>query len=370
MLAQAVSHGRRAVLARNPTVNSGSSYYRAFQRRGIPTSGLTRAWELNEPSPGMPPSSYHTTYTNRFDHVEHPSLWEEDLRLQVQHNEVNPKSDTGNLVEFNLHPHYQSTFLKPRRVGQHYHFFLEPPFVPEPILELGELAAGANLYRTTVWRRNNEPAIVSIGKFSPDNFRAAGYAENIPNPQTMIPRGYDDFEEVRLKPGHADRRPFHWLMMSGMAFTLITVTRAALIGLGSNYAENEAAKAAGGPVEVDITAIKPGEQAIVKWKKKPIFVKHRTPEEIDAAKKLDGKFMEMRDPATDEERTLKPEWLVVTGICTHLGCIPGDGGNYGGYFCSCHGSHYDTSGRIWEGPAPTNLEVPPYYFIDDNTLEI
>ena len=107
-----------------------------------------------------------------------------------------------------------------------------------------------------------------------------------------------------------------------------------------------------------------------KSNKNIVFIKHRTPEEIEEARKVDLK--ELKHPEQDEERAKKPEWLVTLGICTHLGCVPlTNKGDYeGGWFCPCHGSHYDTSGRIRSGPAPTNLEIPEYTFVDSNTIKI
>eukprot|EP01097_Dermamoeba_algensis_P001469 TRINITY_DN1550_c0_g1_i2.p1 TRINITY_DN1550_c0_g1~~TRINITY_DN1550_c0_g1_i2.p1 ORF type:complete len:241 (-),score=60.39 TRINITY_DN1550_c0_g1_i2:49-771(-) len=119
--------------------------------------------------------------------------------------------------------------------------------------------------------------------------------------------------------------------------------------------------------EVDLSAIAEGSSIVVKWRGKPLFITHRTAEQINAANSTD--LGELRDPEVDNVRTKKPEWLVLLGICTHLGCVPLVGkGDYGGYFCPCHGSHYDTSGRIRKGPAPKNLEVPPYKFLDENRI--
>lgn len=127
-------------------------------------------------------------------------------------------------------------------------------------------------------------------------------------------------------------------------------------------------------IEVDLSAIDVGQAVTVKWRGKPVFIRHRTPEEIEEARAvpLDA----LRDPQTDAERVLQPEWLVVLGVCTHLGCVPlgnkagEEKGEYNGWFCPCHGSHYDTSGRIRKGPAPTNLEVPQYAFVSDTSIEI
>ena len=121
--------------------------------------------------------------------------------------------------------------------------------------------------------------------------------------------------------------------------------------------------------EVDVSNIQPGQSITVLWRGKPVFIKRRTNEEIEKARSVDLK--ELKHPEKDEERAKNPEWLVMLGICTHLGCVPlGDKGDYNGWFCPCHGSHYDTSGRIRKGPAPTNLEVPKYEFVNSNTIKI
>ena len=121
--------------------------------------------------------------------------------------------------------------------------------------------------------------------------------------------------------------------------------------------------------EVDVSNIQRGQSITVLWRGKPVFIKRRTNEEIEKARSVDLK--ELKHPEKDEERAKNPEWLVMLGICTHLGCVPlGDKGDYNGWFCPCHGSHYDTSGRIRKGPAPTNLEVPKYEFVNSNTIKI
>ncbi len=121
--------------------------------------------------------------------------------------------------------------------------------------------------------------------------------------------------------------------------------------------------------EVDLSQIQPGSSITVLWRGKPVFIKRRTQEEIIEAKNV--KLEELKHPEKDEDRVKKDEWLVMLGICTHLGCVPlSDKGEYKGWFCPCHGSHYDTSGRIRKGPAPTNMEVPEYEFVDSNTIKI
>ncbi|KAJ3129329.1 hsp70 nucleotide exchange factor fes1 [Nowakowskiella sp. JEL0407] len=119
-------------------------------------------------------------------------------------------------------------------------------------------------------------------------------------------------------------------------------------------------------VEVDLTTIPEGTNVVLKWRGKPVMIRHRTAEEIAEANSVD--LAELRHPETDVERTKDQKWLVMLGICTHLGCVPiGDAGEYGGWFCPCHGSHYDISGRIRKGPAPLNLEIPEYDFNEDKT---
>jgi ubiquinol-cytochrome c reductase iron-sulfur subunit len=136
-------------------------------------------------------------------------------------------------------------------------------------------------------------------------------------------------------------------------------------------------------IRVDVSGVEPGTQLTVKWLGKPVFIRRRTEEEIAAAR--DVTVSELPDPladnaniasdadASDENRSLDEtgEWLVMMGVCTHLGCVPlGDAGDFGGWFCPCHGSHYDTSGRIRRGPAPRNLPVPTAEFVDDTTIQL
>ena len=132
--------------------------------------------------------------------------------------------------------------------------------------------------------------------------------------------------------------------------------------------------AAGAPIEVDLAPIADGQDIKVFWRGKPVFIDHRTPEEIKAADSVD--VASLRDPQPDSARVKKAEWLILVGVCTHLGCVPlgqkstDPRGDYGGWFCPCHGSQYDTSGRIRQGPAPKNLEVPAYEFASDGKVKI
>lgn len=126
--------------------------------------------------------------------------------------------------------------------------------------------------------------------------------------------------------------------------------------------------------EVDLSPVLPGQSVTVMWRGKPVFIRHRTAEEIKEAEGVD--IAELRDKETDSSRVKKAQWLVMIGICTHLGCVPTGQkptearGEYNGWFCPCHGSHYDTSGRIRKGPAPKNLAVPPYEFVSDTLVKI
>ncbi len=123
--------------------------------------------------------------------------------------------------------------------------------------------------------------------------------------------------------------------------------------------------------EVDVSAVAPGQIITVKWRGKPVFVRNRTPEEMQKLAAMDVKSL--RDPQSDADRVKKghESLLVVVGVCTHLGCVPlGHQGTYDGWFCPCHGSVYDASGRIHDGPAPLNLPVPPYEFISDKVVKI
>jgi len=122
-------------------------------------------------------------------------------------------------------------------------------------------------------------------------------------------------------------------------------------------------------IEIKLSSIPEGRSMTFKWRGKPLFLRHRTDEEIATENAVD--VSGLRDPQTDEERVKNPKFLVLLGVCTHLGCVPiADAGDYGGYYCPCHGSHYDGSGRIRKGPAPLNLEVPPYEFVDDDVLVV
>ena len=122
-------------------------------------------------------------------------------------------------------------------------------------------------------------------------------------------------------------------------------------------------------LEVDLAKIEAGQTVTVKWRGKPVFIRRRTEGEVEREAAVD--VASLRDPQADADRAVNPEWMVLVGVCTHLGCVPITGaGEYNGWFCPCHGSHYDVSGRIRKGPAPLNLEVPPYSFPEDGKVLI
>lgn len=185
-------------------------------------------------------------------------------------------------------------------------------------------------------------------------------------------KGIHQMTDHASKPGeeHESRRDFLYL----------TVGAFAAAGAGTAlwpfiHSMNPSADVlALSTIEVDISPIEVGQAITVIWQKKPVFIKRRTAEEISIAEQTP--MDDLKDPQADADRVVKPEWLVVVGVCTHLGCIPKGQkptdlrGDWNGWFCPCHGSHYDTSGRIRQGPAPENLVVPGYEFLDDTTIKI
>ena len=167
------------------------------------------------------------------------------------------------------------------------------------------------------------------------------------------------------KSGKKDRRDF----LFTASYTVGAIGLGATVWPFIDQMNPDSSVKALASTEVDISQIEPGKSITVLWRGKPVFIKRRTPGEISDAKKVN--LEDLKHPEKDEDRVKKEEWLVMLGICTHLGCVPlSDKGEYNGWFCPCHGSHYDTSGRIRKGPAPTNMEVPKYEFVDSNTIKI
>jgi ubiquinol-cytochrome c reductase iron-sulfur subunit len=164
------------------------------------------------------------------------------------------------------------------------------------------------------------------------------------------------------------KTPFTYLIAGTAIAASLSMSKATVRSLLSTMAPGPAALAMAS-IEVDLKNIPEGKSATFKWRGKPIFVRHRTSDEISREQTVN--VSELRDPQTDQDRVEKPQWLIVIGVCTHLGCVPiANAGDYGGYYCPCHGSHYDGSGRIRKGPAPLNLEVPPLVYKEENLVVI
>jgi ubiquinol-cytochrome c reductase iron-sulfur subunit len=180
-----------------------------------------------------------------------------------------------------------------------------------------------------------------------------------------------------------------WLIASGCAGAVGGA--AVVVPFVSTFQPSERARAAGAAVEVDISAIKPGEKLTVEWRGKPVWILRRTPEQVENLKKTDGQVVDPKSErqayptpvyAKNQHRSIKPEYFVGVGICTHLGCSPGDrfqaGAQpslpddwQGGFLCACHGSTFDVAGRVFKNkPAPDNLEVPPHMYLSDSRLLI
>ncbi|CAL7944807.1 unnamed protein product [Xylocopa violacea] len=159
---------------------------------------------------------------------------------------------------------------------------------------------------------------------------------------------------------------FTYLVTAGVGVVGVSVAKSTVHTMVASLAASSDVLALA-KIEVKLDAIPEGRSAVFKWRGKPLFVRHRTAKEIERERALN--ITGLRDPELDQDRVKEPKWLVVLGVCTHLGCVPiANAGDYGGYYCPCHGSHYDASGRIRKGPAPLNLEVPYYEFIDEHTL--
>ena len=195
--------------------------------------------------------------------------------------------------------------------------------------------------------------------------------------------------ETLVDGGQIDSSKRTWLIASSCAG--VVGVGAVAVPFVSSFQPSEKAKAAGAAVEADISSLKPGEKMTVEWRGKPVWIMHRTPEQLAELPKLDS---QMADPkserkaypvpayALNEARSIKPEYLVIVGICTHLGCSPSDKFKtgpqpslpddwQGGFFCPCHGSTFDLAGRVYKNkPAPDNLEVPPHMYLSDTKLLI
>ncbi|XP_062151770.1 cytochrome b-c1 complex subunit Rieske-4, mitochondrial-like [Alnus glutinosa] len=188
----------------------------------------------------------------------------------------------------------------------------------------------------------------------------------VKNPTSKIV--YDDHNHERYPPGDPSKRAFAYFVLTGGRFVYASLIRLLVLKFVLSMSASKDVLALAS-LEVDLSSIEPGSTVTVKWRGKPVFIRRRTEDDIKLANSVD--VGSLRDPQQDADRVKDPEWLIVVGVCTHLGCIPlPNAGDFGGWFCPCHGSHYDISGRIRKGPAPYNLEVPTYTFLDENKLMI
>jgi ubiquinol-cytochrome c reductase iron-sulfur subunit len=188
----------------------------------------------------------------------------------------------------------------------------------------------------------------------------------IKNPTPNI--SYDDSNHDRFAPGDSSKRAFTYAVLTGGRFIYASAIRLAVLKFILSMTASQDVLAMAN-LEVELGHIQKGQTVTVKWRGKPVFIRHRTEEDIQLADSVD--VGSLRDPEADDVRVKDKDWLIVLGVCTHLGCVPlPNAGDYHGWFCPCHGSHYDTSGRIRKGPAPYNLEVPNYSFMDDDKVMI
>jgi len=212
-------------------------------------------------------------------------------------------------------------------------------------------------------RRKLQTGVGEVGTSSSFDSPFGRTSEGAP-PTTKIP----SFKAYMSKNSETTNRVFQYFMVGSMGLLAAAGAKATV----QDFLVNMSASAdvlAQAKVELDLSTIPEGKNVIIKWRGKPVFIRHRTADEIKEAESVDLKIL--RDPQADSDRVKKPEWLIMLGVCTHLGCVPiGEAGDYGGWFCPCHGSHYDVSGRVRRGPAPLNLEVPMYEFPTEETVVI
>ena len=180
--------------------------------------------------------------------------------------------------------------------------------------------------------------------------------------------------EAGHQPGHAEEGETRRDFLAMVTLATGAVGAGAFVWPLVNSMNPSAEVLALASIEVDLANVPVGSAIKVFWRGKPVFIRHRTEKEIQEAVSVD--VATLTDPQSDAERVQKPEWLIMVGVCTHLGCIPlGVGsaepkGEFDGYFCPCHGSHYDSSGRIRKGPAPRNLDIPEYAFLSDTRVRV
>ncbi|XP_069936882.1 cytochrome b-c1 complex subunit Rieske, mitochondrial-like [Cherax quadricarinatus] len=175
-------------------------------------------------------------------------------------------------------------------------------------------------------------------------------------------------KDTHVKAGESEtaRKSFTYLLAGGGTVAGMYCAKTVVTEFVSNMSAS-ADVLAMAKIEIKLADIPEGKSVTFKWRGKPLFIRHRTDTEIETEANVD--VSSLRDPQHDSDRCTDPKWLIVLGVCTHLGCVPiADAGEFGGYYCPCHGSHYDASGRIRKGPAPLNLEVPAHVFTEDGLL--
>ncbi|XP_074067538.1 cytochrome b-c1 complex subunit Rieske, mitochondrial [Macrotis lagotis] len=207
--------------------------------------------------------------------------------------------------------------------------------------------------------------VAKVGLFSPASVRYSHTDIRVPDFSAY--RRADVLDSTKSsKDSSESRKGFSYLIT---ATTTVGVAYAAK-NVVSQFVSSMSASAdvlAMSKIEIKLSDIPEGKNIALKWRGKPLFVRHRTQKEIEQEAAVE--LSQLRDPQHDLDRVKKPEWVILIGVCTHLGCVPiANAGDFGGYYCPCHGSHYDASGRIRKGPAPLNLEVPAYEFTSDDLV--
>jgi len=236
-----------------------------------------------------------------------------------------------------------------------------------PVLDAAEQDKGKDQLITqsnsgTVSRVVHVPtgAIKTIQRYSHTDVKVPSF-DAYRRPSTLDPTATGDEEEI-------SRRAFTYVVVAGMGVTTVHAGKTVALDFISTMSASADVLAVS-KVEVDLSAIPVGKNVTIKWRGKPLFVRHREDAEVTEMQNMDMSLL--KDPQRDQDRVKHPSFLVTLGVCTHLGCVPiANAGDFGGYYCPCHGSHYDGSGRIRKGPAPLNLEVPEYEFTDDTTIMV
>lgn len=222
----------------------------------------------------------------------------------------------------------------------------------------------------------NFPSYLHVLNFKAYVYVAISSAALVPARYAHSDLVVPDFSEYRKESGQESnqntndlgRRATTYVVLAGGGVTAVHAAKNIVTDLlGTMGATADVLALA--KIEVDLNSIPEGKNAIFKWQGKPLFVRHRTQDEIEDVRGVD--ISTLRHPEHDHDRVTQEKWLVLIGVCTHLGCVPiSNAGEYGGYFCPCHGSHYDASGRIRKGPAPLNLEIPKHEFQTDELLVV